>query len=58
MQAHVLLQRDGVADAAILDGAEGRFVDQPLVEVAERGLELARPQQAADVVGAERRLSD
>ena len=58
MEPHVLLQGDGVADAAILDAAEGRFVDQPLVEVAERSLELARPQQAADVVGAERRLSD
>src|SRR6266513_3812943 len=63
LQADALLRRDAFADAAVLDGAQFRAVMRP--QVALRGLRseeaLARllkrlwPQQAADLVGAERR---
>src|SRR5205085_460416 len=53
LQADLLLHRDGVANALILNRREAGVVDLPGV-IAESLTQRGRPQQAADVVGAKR----
>ena len=51
----VRLQRDGVADRRILRGDKAGFVERTIVEGAISLPQSRRAQQAADMVGAERR---
>ena len=55
LQADLLLQLEGAQDRRVLDGAEGRIVDPSRAVIAKGLLQRRRPQQAADMVGAERR---
>ena len=55
-QSDVLLQRDDVADRVVLDRAQAGGVDAALREVVTGLHQRPRAQQAADVVGPERRL--
>ena len=55
-QAEVLLQGDDVADRVVLGRAQAVGVDAAFAEVLPGLHELARAQQAADVLGPERRL--
>ena len=57
LQAHVLLHADDVADALVLDLGKARIVEFPGMMVAERLTQGRRPQQAADMVGAEWRAA-
>jgi hypothetical protein len=54
-EADLLLPADGLADRVVLDAAQLGGVDPPGGEVVARLQQLRRPQQAADVVGPERR---
>jgi hypothetical protein len=55
LQADVLLQADDVADRVVLDLAQPIGGDATGREVRASLQQLRRPEQAADVVGAERR---
>src|SRR6185503_5325977 len=54
LQADLFLLPDGAFDLAVLDRPQRAGVDLALRELRARLLERGRPQQAADVVGAER----
>src|SRR5262249_49186861 len=54
-EADVLLQAHHVADRVVLDGVERLGVDLARGELAERVAQALRPQQAAHVIGTERR---
>jgi hypothetical protein len=56
LETDVFLQTDDIGDRRVFDGAERRFADLSLLATLARGQELRRPQEAADVIGAERRL--
>src|SRR5262249_54730468 len=56
LQADFLLLLDGALDLTVLDFLERRPRDLPLRAPLARLFQRRRPQQAADVVGAERRL--
>ena len=55
-QAQVLLQGDDVADRVVLDGPQAGGVDPAGGEVVTGLHQRPRAQQAADVLGPERRL--
>src|SRR5262249_37570222 len=55
LEADVLLQAHHVADRVVLDGVERLGVDLARGELAERVAQALRPQQAAHVIGTERR---
>ena len=57
LQPDRLLLRDDVADQPVLDGAKRVGADLALGPRGARLLELRRPQQAADLVGAKRRFA-
>ena len=54
-ETDILLQAHRVADGLVLDRAQFGRVDPSLREVVARGEQVRRAEQAADVVGAERR---
>ena len=56
LQADLLLLAHDLADRVVFDRAQRRRVDATVREVVARLQELRRAEQAADVVGAERRL--
>ena len=53
LQAHVLLALDDLADALVLDGAQLGGGERPGEELLARLAQPLRPQEAADVIGAE-----
>ena len=53
LQSEILLEADDVADGAVLGGSQVRLGDAALLELLARRQQLGRPQEAADVVGAE-----
>ena len=55
LQADLVLQADNVADGLVLDLAQGRIVDGAGGVLLARPVQGGGPQQAADVVGPERR---
>ncbi len=55
LQPDLLLQTDGVADGRVLDGTQLGRVDPARGEVVARREQVRRAEQAADVIGAERR---
>ena len=55
LQPRRLLQRDDVADASILLRPQLRAAHLAARDFGARVLEVGRPQQAAHVIGAERR---
>ena len=54
-EAGVLLQADRVADRVVLDGPQLVGADPALREVVAGRQQVGRAEQAADVIGAERR---
>ena len=56
VQADVLLQGDDIADRLVLDRAQAGGVDPARREIMAGLHQCSRAQQAADVVGPERRL--
>ena len=56
VEPDLFLHADDVGDRRVFDGAECRLADLSSLAALSRGEQLRRPQEAADVVGAERRL--
>ena len=56
LEPDVFLQADDIGDRRVFDGAQRCLADLSSPAALARFEELRRPQEAADVVGAERRL--
>jgi hypothetical protein len=56
LKPDVFLQPDDVGDRRVFDGAQRRLADLTLLATLACGQQLRRTQEAADVIGAERRL--
>ena len=58
LQADVLLHLHDRADRIVLDGLQLRGADAAVLVIVARAQQLLRTQQAADVIGAKRRLRE
>jgi hypothetical protein len=55
LQADLFLQLHGIANRLVLDAVERCVIDAPRAVITKGLLQRRRAQQAADVIGAERR---
>jgi hypothetical protein len=55
-EAELLLERDSAANGSVFRRGQRRLIDLAAGEAGALGHQFRRPQQAADMLGAERRL--